>query len=84
MDLQTTGYAAGLYQRDPRAIESAIVVVQAERALAAGEPIPHAAQPAMILNGKRYYATDEITAAIGELARHDAEKAVEKANRADV
>ncbi len=82
MDLQTLGFAAATYQRDPRLFETAILVVQAERAYAAGEPIPHAAQPAMILNGKRYFATDEIVGAIAWIAKSEAEKATEKASRA--
>ncbi len=82
MDVQTIHFAGATFQQDPRLIESAIRYIQAKQALAAGEPISPAAQPAMILNGKRYFATDEIVAAIAWIAENEAEKAVQKASEA--
>ena len=79
MDLQSLGYVAGIYQRDPRIIKSALAVVQAESAAKAGQPIPHEAQPSLILNGLSYFQADEVVSAIGWLAERDAEKARSKA-----
>jgi hypothetical protein len=79
LDLESLGHAAATYQRDPRAIESALRVVQAEAAYAAGKAIPGAAIPALRLNGLPYFAADDIVAAIGWLAKSDAERLREKA-----
>ena len=77
-DLQTLGFAAATFQRDPRTIEAGIRAVQVERAGEAGKPIPHNAQPAMVLNGKRYFLSDEIIAAVTWLAKNEAEKLQEE------
>ena len=74
MDLQSLGHAAAMYQRDPRVIRSALAVVQAEKAAAAGTDIPHEATPVLTLNGVQYFAADEIVAALGWLTQRDAEK----------
>ena len=80
MDLQTLGYAAATFQRDPRTITAALAVVQAVRAGAAGEPIPRQAQPSMVLNGKRYFHSDEIVDAITWLTKNEAENVAKKAS----
>jgi hypothetical protein len=67
-DLQTLGHAAAIYQRDPREIEAALLVVQAETAAAAGDPIPQRARPALRLNGLAYFVAAEIVAAVRWLA----------------
>ena len=77
-DLQTLGFAAATFQRDPRIIEAGIRAVQVERAVEAGKPIPRNAQPAMILNGKRYFLSDEIIAAVTWLAECEAEELQEE------
>lgn len=83
MDLESLGHAAATYQQDPRIISHGVLVVQAEKALAAGQRIPHEAKPALRLNGVAYFEADEIVAAIGWLAQHDAEEAKKAAEAVD-
>ena len=67
-NLQTVGYAAALYQRDPRAIENALTAVQ----------VKSPAEAALTLNGLRYFSADDIAAAIGWIAEHAARHAAKK------
>lgn len=76
-DLETLGHAASVYQRDPREIEAALAVVQAEAALAAGSPIPQRARPTLRLNGLSYFDTDDIALAIAWLVEHAANQTAE-------
>ena len=78
-ELQSLGHASGVYQRHPREIDAAVCVIQAEAAIALGEPIPHESQPAMRLNGVAYFKAEQIAAAIGWLAQNDAKKATRAA-----
>jgi len=82
LDLQSLGHAAATYQRDPRAIQSALRVVQVEAAYAVNQPIPQEAKPTLRLNGVAYFEADEIVAAIGWLAENDAKEARAKAEAA--
>ena len=77
-DLQTLNFAAATFQRDPRLLEAGIAAIQAERAVLAGTPRSPDAVPELILNGKRYYRTDDVVEAIAWLSRHDAEEAMRK------
>ena len=77
-DLQTLNFAAGMYQRDPRLLEAAIAATQAEQAVLAGTPRSPDAVPELILNGKRYYRSDDVIEAVTWLARHDAEETKKK------
>jgi hypothetical protein len=82
MDLESLGHAAATFQRDPRLIANALWAVQAEAAAAAARPIPHEATPTLRLNGIPYFLADEVVAAIGWMAKNDAEKLRAKAEAA--
>lgn len=71
-DLQSLGHAAAVYQQDPRLIELAISAVQ----------VKNSAEPALALNGLRYFRTDDVVAAIGWIAEHAARRAAEAAAKA--
>ena len=81
MELQSLAFACATFQRDPRLLEAAIAAIQAERAIVAGTPRHHEAVPAMVLNDKRYYRSDEIIDAVTWLSRHDAEDKLKEASR---
>jgi len=71
--LESLGHAAGTYQRDPREIAFAVLMVQLEKAQAAGREFPSSeAIPALRLNDVAYYYTDEIADAIRWLSNFDA------------
>ena len=82
MELESLGYAAGNFQRHPKAIRAALRAVQAEAAYAEVKPIPHEAVPALTLNAIEYFLADEIAKAIGWLAENDAQAAAKKAKEA--
>lgn len=60
MDLQTSGFAAGIYQRDPQLIETALRVIEAE--------------PQLVLNGVGYFRSDQMVEAVRAIERNEAEK----------
>jgi hypothetical protein len=67
MDLQTTGYAAGIFQENPKAIRAALRGVQAE--------------PPLTLNGLEYFHAADVLRAIKLLAEHDAKDKIEAAKK---
>lgn len=77
LDLETLGHAAGVYQRHPRELESALAVVQAEAAMQRGEPIPHTAVPVFRLNAVAYFHAEQLLAAAQWLTARDLERAKE-------
>ena len=68
-ELLSLGHAAALYQQDPRAIENALQAVQ----------VKAPPEPALTLNGLRYFAADDMTLAVGWIAEHAARHAAQKA-----
>jgi hypothetical protein len=72
MDLQSLGHAAATFQTDPRIIRVALKAVQGK-----SEP-----EPALILNGLKYFKADEIVEAIKWIAEHDARDNLRKAKEA--
>ncbi len=71
-ELETLGHAAATYQQDPRIVEAALQAVQGKRP----------AVPVLVLDDLRYFAADDIAAAIRWLAENDAKKARQKAREA--
>ena len=66
LDLQTLGYAAGLYQQDPRAIEIGLHAIGV-------------LEPQLALNGLRHYRSADVQQAVGWIAKCDAERAASDA-----
>jgi hypothetical protein len=77
-NLQSLGRAAGVFQKDPRVIKTAIAAVQAERAYTAGEKIPREAVAEFILNGVPYFLANDVIDAITWLAKNEAKKAADQ------
>lgn len=72
MELMTLGHAAATFQQDPRLIEVALRAVQ----------VRDPAEPELVLNGLRYFKTEEIVAAVGWIAERHARRAAEQADQA--
>jgi len=68
MDVQSLGYAAGVFQEDPRVIRAALRGIKAE--------------PAMTINGVEHFRTDDVVKAIAWLLAADAERKVKTAAEA--
>jgi len=67
-DLTSLGHAAALYQETPRMIETCLRGI--------------GASPTLILDGVRYYASDDIPRAMKFLAEADLKRAAEEVQKA--